>query len=79
MRTIEILEKTKDLQEMRLSFAKLQMDQGSLKPADYLEQLIDFANTKISLLKSIISAASAERTLSILCGLPFKELMNVCK
>ena len=79
LRTIEILENTKNLQEMRLSFAKLQMDQGSIKPADYLEQLIDFANTKISLLKSIINAASAERTLSILCGLPFKELINVCK
>ncbi len=79
LRSIEILNQTKTLQEMRLGFSKLQMDQGTIKPVDYLDQLIEFADTKTSLLKTIVSAVASERSISILCNLPFEELVNVCK
>ena len=79
LRSIEILKQTQKLQEMRLNFSKLQMDQGTLKPVDYLEQLIEFANTKISLLTTVVNAVASERKISILCNLPFEEIVNVCK
>ncbi|QTQ14990.1 TolC family protein [Treponema parvum] len=79
LRSIQILQRTLELQQERLEFSKLQTDQGMLKPIDYVEQLIELSNTKISLIRTTVAAVASERSISVMTGMSFKELINACR
>jgi outer membrane protein TolC len=70
-RTIEVLEK-------RVEFSRLLVEQGQKKRIDFLNELIDLSQAKISLREHQIQAAALERALEITAGFPFGGLKNAC-
>jgi len=70
-RTIEVLGK-------RLEFTRQEVEQGTKKRIDYLQELITMAQTRITLLEYQTQATAYERSLEILAGFYFGNLRNVC-
>ena len=77
---IERIKETVDLQNKRLIISEKQVEKGTLKRIDYLKQLEELAEQKISLLESITSFHELTRTLEIALDLPFgglKQCLNI--
>lgn len=74
--TIKRIEETIKLQEKRLAISERQVEKGIMKRIDYLEQLEELAEQKISLIESITSFHELTRTLEISLGVPFGGLKN---
>jgi outer membrane protein TolC len=70
-RMIEVLEK-------RLEFSRLLLEQGRKKRIDFLDELIELSQAKISLREQQIQAAALERSLEILANFPFGGLRHEC-
>jgi outer membrane protein TolC len=70
-RMIEVLEK-------RIEFSRLLMEQGRKKRIDFLNELIELSQAKISLKEQQIQAVALERSLEILANFPFGGLRHEC-
>jgi outer membrane protein TolC len=79
LRYVDMAERTILVMERRLEFSRREVEQGEKKHIDYLEELINMAQTKISLLEYQTQASSHERSLEILARFPFGDLRNVCE
>ena len=71
---IKRTEETIKLQEKRLAISELQVEKGTMKRIDYLDQLVELAEQKTSLLESIISFYELTRTFEIELDIPFGGL-----
>jgi len=78
LRYIDMAERTIVVMERRLEFSRLEVEQGEKKHIDYLNELINMTQIKISLLEYQTQASSHERSLEILAGFPFGDLRNEC-
>jgi outer membrane protein TolC len=67
------------LMEKRLAFSLLQMEKGEKKRIDYLSELSNLTQTRISRADSLTQASAMERNLEIQTGFPFGGLADVCK
>jgi hypothetical protein len=70
-RMVEILEK-------RVEFSRLLVEQGQKKRIDFLKELIELSQTKVSLKEQQIQALALERSLEILANFPFGGLRYEC-
>ena len=73
---IKRTEETIKLQEKRLAISELQVEKGTMKRIDYLDQLVELAEQKTYLLESIISFYELTRTFEIELDIPFGGLKN---
>jgi outer membrane protein TolC len=78
IRSATITQYTITLFERRLEYSKLQLENGEKKSIDYLEELINLSQAKISLIEYSIAIITTERNIEILANIPFGELKNVC-
>jgi outer membrane protein TolC len=67
-----------DVLEKRLEFSRLLLEQGQKKRIDFLNELIELSQAKISLREQQIQAVAAERSLEIITGFPFGGLRYAC-
>lgn len=77
---IKRIEETVELQTKRLRISEKQVENGTMKRIDYLKQLEELAEQKISLLQSITSFHEITRTLEISLDIPtggLKECLNI--
>lgn len=73
---IKRTEETIKLQEKRLAISGLQVEKGTMKRIDYLDQLVELAEQKTYLLESIISFYELTRTFEIELDISFGGLKN---
>jgi outer membrane protein TolC len=66
------------LMEKRIGFSRLQLERGEKKRIDYLAELSDLAQARISLSDYLTQAAALERDLEIQTGFPFGGLADAC-
>ena len=71
---IQRTEETIDLQTKRLLISEKQVENGSMKRIDYLKQLEELTEVKISLLESITSFHELTRAIEIALEIPFGGL-----
>lgn len=76
---IIFLEDTLAIQEKRLGFMELQLENGAVKHIDYLEALIEIAELKISIANQKNELHSTRQGIEIMAGIPFGGLKDVCK
>ena len=79
LRFVDAAERTIMVMERRLEFSRREVEQGTKKRIDYLQELINMSQTRISLLEYQTQAAFYERSLEIMAGFSFGDLENVCK
>jgi outer membrane protein TolC len=70
-RMIEVLEK-------RVEFSRLLVEQGQKKRIDFLNELIELSQAKVSLKEQQFQALALERSLEILANFPFGGLRYEC-
>lgn len=73
---IKRAEETIKLQEKRLAISVMQVEKGTMKRIDYLEQLVELAEQRTYLLESIIFFHELARTFEIELDIPFGGLKN---
>jgi outer membrane protein TolC len=79
LRTAHNAEQRIELMERRLAFSLLQLEKGEKSRIDYLSELSDLAQTKISQADYLTQASTLERNLEIQTGFPFGGLINACR
>jgi hypothetical protein len=67
------------LMEKRIRFSRLQLAKGEKKRIDYLSELSDLAQAKISLNDYLTQVSALERDLEIQAGYPFGGLADACQ
>ncbi|MDR0443082.1 MAG: TolC family protein [Treponema sp.] len=79
LRNADVAGRMISLLEKRLEFSKKEVENGDKKPIDYLKELIELSQTKISFNQQHIEAFTLEKNLEILANLPFGGLKDVCR
>jgi outer membrane protein TolC len=64
--------------EKRIEFSRLLVEQGQKKRIDFLNELIELSQAKISLKEQQIQAVALERSLEIIANFPFGGLRHEC-
>jgi outer membrane protein TolC len=77
LRSADTAERTIALLARRLEFSERELANGTKKHIDYLEELLDAARVKISLLEYQTQALTVEQNIEILSRIPFGGLKNV--
>jgi outer membrane protein TolC len=78
LRSADTAQRMIDVLEKRLEFSRLLLEQGRKKRIDFLDELIELSQAKISLREQQIQAAALERSLEILANFPFGGLRYEC-
>jgi outer membrane protein TolC len=77
MRNAYAAERTVELLAKRIEFSVKELENGEITHIDYLEKLLQLAQTKINLFQYRIQAANIERNLEILTDTPFGGLKDL--
>jgi outer membrane protein TolC len=78
LRSSEAAERLIEVLEKRIEFSRLLVEQGQKKRIDFLDELVDLSQAKISLKEYRIQAEALERSLEILANFPFGGLKHAC-
>jgi outer membrane protein TolC len=78
LRSADAARRMIDVLEKRIEFSRLLLEQGRKKRIDFLKELIELSQAKISLKEQQIQAVALERSLEILANFPFGGLRNEC-
>ncbi|MDR3191868.1 MAG: TolC family protein [Treponema sp.] len=78
LRSADTARRMIDVQEKRIEFSRLLVEQGRKKRIDLLNELIELSQSKISLREQRIQAVALERSLEILADFPFGGLRYEC-
>ncbi|MDR0643004.1 MAG: TolC family protein, partial [Treponema sp.] len=79
LRAADNMEQRIFLMEKRILFSQLQLEKGEKKRIDYLSELSDLAQAKISLKDYLTQVSALERDLEIQTGFPFGGLADACR
>jgi outer membrane protein TolC len=78
IRSADTARRMLDVLEKRMEFSRLLLEQGRKKRIDFLNELIELSQAKISLKEQQIQAVALERSLEILANFPFGGLRYEC-
>jgi outer membrane protein TolC len=78
LRDAYIAQRMVALLERRLEFTRIELETGDKKHIDYLRELVDLSQIKISFYQNHIEAFVIERNAEILANIPFGGLKDVC-
>ncbi len=75
---IQLTKESIELAQLRLEFRKIELESGEIKAIDFLNDLLEIAQQKTTLIDLLVTAVLLERSLEVSAHIPFGELRYVC-